>query len=925
MRNHEIAGQIWRCESRSACAVRGRAWLGVTAAVLVALVAAPAASLKARRFERSRDARLFRPVGGSGVAGAFVTLRSPVWRVLAAALALLALSSASALASHSQPAPDITRMAYSPVGYFKPGDPLPPADTGCAQIRSIPDAVDGLKFNASGNWNAFDTNVFEVLCLPYRQSDDASDADPYGNGGDPRHGYCAQPSDPVARPGNPLLFPGVCPNHQREYVKYFGETMREILGDFGVAIHEHEFEIEEPGVGGNTLGGTAVNVAAVVPGADHPDETVLVSGHFDQTNDGPASAWDSAEGHAQVIRMAKIMADYWRATGTRPSATVKFVPWDGEESGTLGSLDYSLNNIPPGEESKVRSYWNTDPCAGGYPAFRFGDPADRVDLGIQIADPTQVPGDTSRVQAFNAKAPRLVEEVFEHLDDTLTLAGAPREIFVATSEADADTPSDIGNDVIIGTGRAQFFTSDWRNFEVLGIPYLNPGPEITGPSNDGSPGNPDGLAILHTPNDNLLTLNEYTGNAAGNMSEGWIKGMEMCAHLLAWGMLQPDHGGGQVATSQPVAYFEALPNEVAEEQPVTFDASGSYQYASVITRERLPESELQFSWSFGDGTTGTGKVVKHAYAEPGRYTASLTVKGHAGKDTMTLPIVVVPPNFQPPVLSAPESDVDGTFELTWTHTASTGLSGYAVEEARDGRLHIVDDAEDLAGWAVSDPTNLLIDRWQPSDSSTQKNRGNLFRSAPRSFYTGVNRTNHTPGVAPNDGESALTWGQPITLPRGDSAQLTYWSDFANDANDSGRVEVAIDDGSGALEWQVVDSVGRNERDRDVMAVQEEPAELDVPVFEQRRVDLTRFAGRTIRLRFLYRLGDAQFINVYRMGWYVDDIRLVSGSFDEIGRTTEKQFLVRNRHKGEWTYRVRAVFGEDVKTAPSNVEIVRVTG
>lgn len=110
-----------------------------------------------------------------------------------------------------------------------------------------------------------------------------------------------------------------------------------------------------------------------------------------------------------------------------------------------------------------------------------------------------------------------------------------------------------------------------------------------------------------------------------------------------------------------------------------------------------------------------------------------------------------------------------------------------------------------------------------------------------------------------------------------------------------------------------------------MAIQEEPAELNVPVFEQRRVDLTRFVGRTVRLRFLYQLGDAQFVNVYRMGWYVDDIRLVSGSFEEIGRTTEKRFLVQNRRRGEWTYRVRAVFGADVKTVPSNVEIVRVTG
>src|SRR3989337_1083773 len=102
---------------------------------------------------------------------------------------------------------------------------------------------------------------------------------------------------------------------------------------------------------------------------------------------GPAAGAPSAEGHTEVMRMAKIMSDYWRATGTRPSATVKFIPWDSEESGTFGSIDYVNNNIPPGEEDKVRGYFNVDPCAGAYPAFKNGNPALRVPEVLQLADP----------------------------------------------------------------------------------------------------------------------------------------------------------------------------------------------------------------------------------------------------------------------------------------------------------------------------------------------------------------------------------------------------------------------------------------------------------------------------------------------------------------------------------------------------------
>lgn len=36
-----------------------------------------------------------------------------------------------ALASHDQPVPDISQMTYAPIGHFKPGDAIPPANTGC--------------------------------------------------------------------------------------------------------------------------------------------------------------------------------------------------------------------------------------------------------------------------------------------------------------------------------------------------------------------------------------------------------------------------------------------------------------------------------------------------------------------------------------------------------------------------------------------------------------------------------------------------------------------------------------------------------------------------------------------------------------------------------------------------------------------------
>ncbi len=55
----------------------------------------------------------------------------------------------------------------------------------------------------------------------------------------------------------------------------------------------------------------------------------------------------------------------------------------------------------------------------------------------------------------------------------------------------------------------------------------------------------------------------------------------------------------------PVATFEIDKYWVSDNQPIEFDASGSYD----------PDGEIvQYIWSFGDGSSGEGMVVEHEYA-----------------------------------------------------------------------------------------------------------------------------------------------------------------------------------------------------------------------------------------------------------------------------------------------------------------------
>jgi PKD repeat protein len=91
--------------------------------------------------------------------------------------------------------------------------------------------------------------------------------------------------------------------------------------------------------------------------------------------------------------------------------------------------------------------------------------------------------------------------------------------------------------------------------------------------------------------------------------------------LLAVMLLLPLAGALDTRAS-PVANFSVSPTSKVVGQNVTFDASSSYGSTS-----------LNYSWDFGDGTKGTGKVVRHVYADPGYYMVYLAVTdGSGGSD-----------------------------------------------------------------------------------------------------------------------------------------------------------------------------------------------------------------------------------------------------------------------------------------------------
>ena len=112
-----------------------------------------------------------------------------------------------------------------------------------------------------------------------------------------------------------------------------------------------------------------------------------------------------------------------------------------------------------------------------------------------------------------------------------------------------------------------------------------------------------------------------------------------------------------IGTQAPTARFSATPTSGNLPLAVRFDASASTDNDGTIER---------YDWDFGDGSSGTGAISDHTYADAGQYTTTLLVTDDVGaSDTATELIMVADPSaiaavFQDGVV--PTSDYNGTLD-----------------------------------------------------------------------------------------------------------------------------------------------------------------------------------------------------------------------------------------------------------------------
>jgi len=522
-----------------------------------------------------------------------------------------------------------------------------PVDVGrlATFYRPTPDLAD---LNNWRTYNAYNVVHYVSKNLPNRQPNDQTSTDPVGPG---NLAACLALSNESQG----------CANHQLEYLSWFETAFGDVLKDFGVTFRTYQFN--SGGSGPGTLAsnaGRALNKLAIVPGADDPEDIVLIGSHYDQVDGSPFAAWDQTSGTGVMLRTAKILSDYWKSTGTRPSKTYVFAAWDAEEAGALGSKFYvgtrsnrSSENgtLPKDPNVTLTAYLNHDPCGAAYPALYRGVPASRQPLSektgfIPVNVALHAPGgnttERARMTAFNASIRPLINDLFNQIDDTLPVAPghAAAEVlpvFVSKEEAAALGHEALEQESVLKVNEAGSllgFTTDAESFHDW-VPTLNPFPDVLGPhgvsTNPESTGwSADALVWVHTPLDSFEGLVAYTSPDQTGLtySKGLAMSWELCSMLSAAVMLQPAQGGATPANTDPVAFFETpTPNRNGGTH--VFNASGSYRYENATTRKLDPS--LVYEWDFGDGTTAEGRTVSHTYGTYGggaagrAYEVTLTV------------------------------------------------------------------------------------------------------------------------------------------------------------------------------------------------------------------------------------------------------------------------------------------------------------
>jgi N-acetylated-alpha-linked acidic dipeptidase len=139
-------------------------------------------------------------------------------------------------------------------------------------------------------------------------------------------------------------------------------------------------------------------VEARLPGAEAPDEWVLLGNHRDAWEFGGV---DPSSGTASMLELTRALGAMAK-NGTRPRRTIIACSWDGEEVGLTGSTEWG-EQFAADLARKLVAYINVDSSASG-PNFQGSAVGSLAPLLVEISHTLDDPSGTSLYEAWKKSA-----------------------------------------------------------------------------------------------------------------------------------------------------------------------------------------------------------------------------------------------------------------------------------------------------------------------------------------------------------------------------------------------------------------------------------------------------------------------------------------------------------------------------------------
>jgi hypothetical protein len=340
------------------------------------------------------------------------------------------------------------------------------------------------------------------------------------------------------------------------------------------------------------------------------------------------------------------MARFWRSEGRYPARTLRFVIFDAEESGLLGSFDY-VNNEANGTLPDIVAMFNEEQNGVGYPVRYLGklaSPLMAEHIYVSPPEPNKLypslqrsPAQTAANKAFAAALPRAVGGAFAEFRklgyQELTYHGAgTHQVWQPIFTNGQVDRVPVSSDTVGG--------SDQIPFTLAGIPdamFVGNFTYYDSPA-------PAGSYPFDQPQDTIALMNAFADGGSGQ-SQALTMALGLPGMLTTWMLSQPGVLGQARPDGHPIAAIGSI-GQVMPHQPVTVTASAYVP--------GHPAASVGYSWQFGDGTAASGQTVSHVYSTAGPQAVRLTVSAPGrGARTVSEVIPVGQPATYTNVLTTP--------------------------------------------------------------------------------------------------------------------------------------------------------------------------------------------------------------------------------------------------------------------------------